>query len=235
MNTPVSHNEIYDPRVADRAAQLLIKIHAFTFRFDPPYTYTSGIKSPIYIDNRLIMSYVNIRNIFIDYYLEVLQNKIGFSNIDWISATATTAIPMGAWMADRLKLPLVFVRPTTKLAGQGKKTYGKMNKMEGFLKKGSMVLVVEDHISSATSAVDNAECIRANGGIVKYCISSSTYQTKASRELLREHNLQLFTLTSGRLIAQSAYKHGQITKKQKEIVDLWFDDPPSWGKKMGFE
>lgn len=228
-------NEIYDPVIADKAAQLLIQINAFTFRFDPPYTYTSGMKSPIYIDNRLIMSYVDIRKIFIDYYLEVIKNKIGKSNIDWISATATTAIPMGAWIADRLKLPLVFVRPSTKQAGQGKKTYGKQNKMEGYLKKGSRVLIIEDHISSATSAVDNAECIREQGGIVDYCISSSTYQTEASRQLLKDYRLRLFVLSSGRLIAESAFQHKQITKKQKESVDRWFEDPPGWAKKMGFE
>lgn len=228
-------NEIYDPVIADTAAQLLIKINAFTFRFNPPYTYTSGMKSPIYIDNRLIMSYVDIRKIFIDYYLEVIKNKIGLSNINWISATATTAIPVGAWIADRLRLPLVFVRPSTRQAGQGKKSYGKENKMEGYLKKGSRVLIVEDHISSATSAVDNAECIREQGGIVDYCISSSSYQTEASRQLLKDHKITLFILTSGRLIAESAFAHGQITKKQKESVELWFADPPSWAKKMGFE
>lgn len=227
-------NEIYDPVIADKTAQLLIEINAFTFRFNPPYTYTSGMKSPIYIDNRLIMSYVDIRKIFIDYYLEVIKNKIGLSNINWISATATTAIPVGAWIADRLRLPLVFVRPSTRQAGQGKKSYGKENKMEGYLKKGSRVLIVEDHISSATSAVDNAECIREQGGIVDYCISSSTYQTEASCELLRDHKIKLFVLTSGRLIAESAFAYGQITKKQKESVDLWFSDPPSWAKKMGF-
>lgn len=228
-------DEIYNPAIADKAAQLLIKINAFTFRFNPPYTYTSGMKSPIYIDNRLIMSYVDIRKIFIDYYLEVIKNKIGLSYIDWISATATTAIPMGAWIADRLQLPLVFVRPSTRQAGPGRKTYGKQNKMEGYLKKGSRVLIVEDHISSATSAVDNAECIREQGGIVEYCISSSSYQTETSRKLLKDHKIKLFVLTSGKLIAESAFTHGQITKKQKESVDLWFADPPSWAKKMGFE
>lgn len=228
-------DEIYDPIIADKTAQLLIKIHAFTFRFDPPYTYTSGMKSPIYIDNRLIMSYVNIRNIFIDYYIEIIKNKVGLPNIDWISATATTAIPIGAWVAGRLKLPLVFVRPTTKRAGQGRKSYGKQNKMEGYLKKGSRVLIVEDHISSATSAIDNAESIREQGGTVDFCISSSTYQTEASRQLLKTHKVKLFVLTSGRLIVESAFEHGQITKKQKESVDLWFEDPPSWAKKVGFK
>ena len=229
----ITHDEIFDSDIADKTAQLLIKIHAFTFRFHPPYTYTSGLKSPVYIDNRLTMSYVGIRKIFLNYYIEVLKKNIGIKNIDYISATATTAIPMGAWVADRLKLPLVFVRPTTKLAGQGKKSYGKGNKMEGYLKKDSRVLIIEDHISSATSAVDNADTVREQGGKVQFCISSSTYQTNASRKLLKAHHVQLITLTSGRLIAESAFKHGQITKKQKESVDLWFDDPPNWAKKVG--
>ncbi len=226
-------DEIYDPKIADKAAQLLIKIHALSFRFDPPYTYTSGLKSPIYIDNRLTMSYVKIREQFIVYYIQALKKRIGLKNIDCISATATTAIPMGAWVADRLKLPLVFVRPSTKMAGQGKKLYGKGNKMEGYLKKGSNVVVIEDHISSATSSVDNTECIRENGGNVRFILSSSTYQSDVSRKLLNDHHVQLIALTSGRLIAESAFKHGQITKKQKESIDLWFDDPSSWRRKWG--
>ncbi len=221
-------SEIYDKVIADHAAQLLLQIRAFSFRFNPPYTYTSGLKSPVYIDNRLVMSYVSVRNQFIDYYIETIRKKIWLTNVDWISATATTAIPMGAWVADRLKLPLVFVRPTTKLAGQGKKSYGKGNKMEGYLKKGSRVIIIEDHISTATSAVDNAETIREQGGVVQYCICASTYQTEQSRKLLKKHQITLLSLTSGRLIAESAFRHGQITKEQKQSVDMWFNDPLSW-------
>lgn len=216
-------------------ASLLLKIGGMTFRFDPPYTYTTGLKSPIYLDNRLVMSYPKIREKIIDYYIDVIKNEIGTKNVDWISATATTAIPHGAWVAHKLKLPLVFVRPTTKMAGVGKKTYGKGNKMEGYLKKGAKVVIIEDHISTGTSAIDNAHAIRENGGKVNYCIASTTYETKKAEKNFKENKIKLITLTTGKIIVETAYKEKKLNKKQKSVVDQWLHDPPSWAKKMGFE
>lgn len=209
-------------------AKLLLSIGAMTFRFNPPYTYTSGLKSPVYLDNRLVMSYPNVRKKIIKFYIDVIKEKIGLENVDWISATATAAIPQGAWVADSLNLPMVFVRPTTK-------TYGKGGKVEGYLKKGSNVLIIEDHISTAESVAGNAESIRELGGTVKYCIAATTYETKKSQDRLKEINVELITLTTGKIIVETALKTGKLTQKEKEMVDLWFSDPPSWAKKMGFE
>lgn len=208
-------------------AKLLLRIGAMTFRFDPPYTYTSGLRSPVYLDNRLVMSYPDVRDKIINYYIETIKNKIGLKKIDWISATATAAIPQGAWVAERLHLPMVFVRPTTK-------TYGKGGKVEGYLKKESKVLIVEDHISTAESVSDNAKSIRELGGIVNYCVATTTYETKKSLETLRHNNIILYPLTTGKIIVDTAYKIGKLNKKEKETVDLWFADPPKWATKMGF-
>src|SRR5437870_2558233 len=106
-----------DRIIARKAANLLLSIQAVTFRFDPPYTYTSGLKSPIYLDNRLVMSFPKVRDQIINLYILTIKNKIGLKNINYISATATAAIPQGSWVADKLKLPMVFVRPTTKTYG----------------------------------------------------------------------------------------------------------------------
>src|ERR1700733_4398749 len=94
-----------------KIAKLLLSIGAMTFRFDPPYVYTTGLKSPVYLDNRLVMSYPKVRKQIIDAYINVIKEKVGLENIDCISATATAAIPQGAWVAERLKLPMVYVRP----------------------------------------------------------------------------------------------------------------------------
>lgn len=214
--------------IASKAASLLLSIKAVTFRFDPPYTYTTGLKSPVYLDNRVVMSYPKIRNQIIDYYIEVIKEKIGLSNVDWISATATAAIPHGTLVADRLNLPMVYVRPTTK-------SYGKGNKIEGYLKKGSNVVIIEDHITTANSVVNNAQTIREAGSTVKYCITTTTYETQKSQDELRENKIQLLPLTTGKTIIETAYKNGQITQKEKESIDLWFQDPPTWAKKTGLE
>src|ERR1700731_1671022 len=100
--------------ISQKVAHLLLSIHAVTFRFDPPYTYTTGLKSPVYLDNRGVMSHPKVRTQIIDSYIQVMKEKIGLENIEWISATATAAIPHGSLVADRLHLPLVYVRPTTK-------------------------------------------------------------------------------------------------------------------------
>jgi orotate phosphoribosyltransferase len=110
--------------IAEKTAQIFLDIGAVSFRFNPPYTFTSGLKSPIYLDNRIVPSYPKERNKIIQTYLEIIKRNVGLDNVDYISATASAAIPHGSLIADKLNLPLVFVRPTTK-------TYGKGNKLEG--------------------------------------------------------------------------------------------------------
>lgn len=209
--------------IAEKVAKLLLQIGAVTFRFNPPYTYTSGLKSPIYLDNRLVMSYPDVREKIIDYYIDTIKEKIGLRNVDWISATATAAIPHGAWVAGKLKLPMVFVRPTTK-------SYGKGGKVEGFLPKGAKVVIIEDHISTASSAVDNAQSIRELGGIVKYCVVTTTYETQASKKALVQARVTLLTLTTGKNIVDQAEKEKVITKKERISVDKWFTEPQNWAK-----
>ncbi len=214
--------------ISVEVAKLLLKIGGMTFRFNPPYTYTTGLKSPVYLDNRLVMSYPDVREKIIDYYIKIIKDKIGLKNVDWISATATAAIPHGAFVADKLNLPMVYVRPTTK-------TYGKGGKVEGYLKKGAKVLIIEDHITTAESVAGNAQAIRELGGIVKYCIATTTYETKKADEKLKLNKVKLITLTTGKIIVETAYKEGRINKEEKEKVDLWYADPPNWAKKMGLD
>ncbi|NCO88662.1 orotate phosphoribosyltransferase [Candidatus Roizmanbacteria bacterium CG2_30_33_16] len=209
--------------IAQKTAKLLLKIKAVSFRFDPPFIFTSGIKSPIYLDNRLVMSYPEVRKKIIDFYIKLIKNKIGINKVEWISATATAAIPQGCWVADKLNLPMVFVRPTTK-------AYGKGNKMEGYMKKGAKVVIIEDHISTATNVIGNAQTIKELGGTVKYCIATTSYETKKSIVLLKENNIKLITLTAGKKIVEEALNEKIINLKEKEQVDLWFKDPMNWGK-----
>lgn len=209
-------------------AKLLLEIGAMTFRFNPPFTYTSGLKSPVYLDNRLVMSYPEVRDKIIEYYISTIKTNIGLNNVDWISATATAAIPQGCWIAEKLHLPMVFVRPTTK-------TYGKGGRVEGYLKRGTKVLIVEDHISTAESVKGNVESIRELGGIVEYCIATTTYETEKAKQNIKELNISLITLTTGKIIVETAYNTGKLSKDQKDKVDLWLNDPPEWAKKMGLE
>ncbi len=212
--------------LAHQVAKLLLEIKAVTFRFNPPYTFTSGLKSPIYLDNRLVMSYPAVRQKIINYYLLVIKEKIGLDSFNWISATASAAIPQASLVAAYLKLPMVYVRPTTK-------QYGKGNQIEGYLPKGSRVLIIEDHISTGSSVVENARAIRQAGGKVRFCVASTTYETAVSQKNLKQNKIKLFSLTTGKVIVETALTNGYLTKKEKELVDLWFDNPAGWSSKVG--
>ncbi len=214
--------------ISSKVSQILLDIHAVTFRFNPPFTYTSGIKSPIYLDNRVIMSYPKEREEIISYYVEVIKEKIGLDNVDYISATATAAIPQGAWIAQQLNLPMVFCRPA-------KKGHGKENQIEGSFKKRAQAVIVEDHISTGGSALVNASALRSLGGEVKFVLATTTYETERSKEALRREGLTLFTLTTGKNIVSQAFEQNVLTSEQKTMVDDWFDDPVGWSRKHGFE
>ena len=210
--------------IAEKVAKILLKIDAVSFRFNPPFTYTSGIKSPVYLDNRVIMSHPKERKEVILLYIEVIKEKIGLSNIDYISGTATAAVPQASWVAGELDLPMVYVRPTTK-------SYGKGNKLEGHLKKGARVLIIEDHISTATSVINNAETIREMGGITSSCVATTTFETIQSKDALKQHGISLFPLTTGKIIVDEAFKQGVLTAKEKEETDLWLKDVDLWQKR----
>jgi len=209
--------------IAEKTAEIFLEIGAVSFRFDPPFTFTSGLKSPIYLDNRIILSYPHARHQIIDFYIKVIRKNINLSKIDYISATASAAIPQGSIIADRLGLPMVYVRPTTK-------SYGKGNKLEGYFKKGSYALIIEDHISTATSVVNNALTIRELGGKVDYCVATTTYETVQAKENLKKNNLKLIYLTTGKIIVERAFKKGLINKEEKKWVDLWLEDSKNWEK-----
>ena len=212
---------IYNKQAAVKIAKFLLSINAMSFRFNPPYTYTTGMLSPMYLDNRLVMSYPKVRDEIIKTYIAVLKEKVGMRNVDVISATATAAIPQGAWIADRTKLPMVFVRPSTKMHGKG-------SKVEGYFKKGSNVVIIEDHISTAASVAGNAQSIRELGGKVKYVIATTTYDTELSQKTLKENKVKLFALTTGEIIIETAYKMGKISKKEKESIENWLENPQNW-------
>jgi orotate phosphoribosyltransferase len=207
--------------ISENIANLLLDIKAVTFRFNPPYIYTTGLKSPIYLDNRLVMSYPHVRQQIIDSYVECIKINIGIKNVEWISATATAAIPMGAWIAQALNLPLVYVRSSAK-------GHGKENQMEGYLEKGKKVLLIEDHISTASSVLTNAEAIKQEGGKIVGCIATSTYETQKAKDNIRTAGIQLWTLTTGKTILEAASKAGMLSKEEKESIQSWFNNPQEW-------
>lgn len=207
--------------IQQEAADILLSINAVSFRFDPPFIYTSGLQSPIYLDNRLVMSHPRERSRIIELYIEIIKQHIGIENVGCVSGTATAAIPQAAWIADHLSVPMVFVRSSAK-------AHGKQRKLEGFFNKGEKVLIIEDHISTGGSALDNADTIREEGGIVEYCVATTTYETDAAHKAFEEKNVTIVALTSGKFIVEQAVKKGMLNSEQADLVYAWFDDPAGW-------
>ena len=207
-------------------AKILLEIKAVTLNPEKPYKYASGILSPIYCDNRLLMSYVDKREQIINYFIETIkQNNLQF---DIIAGTATAGIPHAAWLAEKLKKPMIYIRA-------GAKEHGKTNQIEGKLKKGQKVLVIEDLISTGGSSVAAVEAVRNAGGIVTDCLAIFTYGMQKAKDKFKESDCNIITLSNFTTLIHIAAEQNYIKKQAANTVLEWSKDPANWGKKMGFE
>ena len=206
---------------AETIAGMLLKAKAVTLRIDPPYTWTSGIKAPIYTDNRIMMSYVKERDIIVGSFIKLIKNKK--MKCDGIAAAATAGIPWGAWIADKLGKPLIYVRGSAK-------GHGKENTVEGRIEKGKTYLVVEDLISTGGSSVSTAEVVRRSGGKARQLVAIFTYQLPASSKNFKDNALEAFTLTNFTELIETAAKRGYVKEKDKAIVMKWKENPEGWGQ-----
>lgn len=211
--------------IPQKVARILLEIKAVTLNPKKPYLFNSGILSPVYTDCRILMSFPKERKIIRDLYIQGIR-KLG--KVDLIAATATAGIPHAAWIADKLNLPMVYIRGSAK-------DHGKGNQIEGLVKKGQKAVVIEDLISTGESAVTTANAVKEAGGKVSHIFSIITYGMKKSEENFKNNKLKLIILTTFQDVVVQAEKMGYINKEEMPIILDWVKDPPSWGKKMGFE
>ena len=211
---------------AKRAAEILLEIKAVTLNTEKPYRYASGILSPIYTDNRLLMGYPEKRREIIDGMAELAAAK-GLE-FDVVAGTATAGIPHAAWLAEKTGKPMVYVRSK-------EKGHGKENKIEGFVKEGWKAIVVEDLISTGGSSVNTVQGLRSAGVEVNDIIAIFTYNMSASKEKFSAEKISLHALTDFSTMIETAAEKGYIDEKGKDIALEWNKDPAGWGKKNGFE
>lgn len=202
-------------------AKILLEVNAVILRPNQPFTFTSGIKSPIYCDNRLLMSYPKKRNVIIETFLNILKEK----EFDILAGTATAGIPWSSWLAQKLNKPMIYIR------GKAKE-HGKENLIEGKLEKGKRVIVVEDLISTGGSSIDAVEAVREAGGIVEYCIAIFTYQLEKAINKFNERKCNLITLTNFSTLVEVAVENEYIKPEEKSIVFSWNKDPENWANKQ---
>lgn len=211
--------------VAKTVARTLLELNAVTLNPKKPFHYASGIISPVYTDCRVLMAYPDKRAEIRDLYIEAIE-KSGVK-FDVVAGTATAGIPHAAWIAEKLNLPMVYVRGKAK-------DHGKENLMEGIIKKGQKVIVIEDLVSTGESAINSVNAIRAAGGEVSHVFCIITYGMAQAEKNFRENNLNLVSLTTFAQVVSEAEKMGTIKKEDIQIILDWTEDSQNWGKKQGF-
>lgn len=210
---------IFNTETAKTTAELLLKIRAIKLQPKEPFTWASGWKSPIYCDNRIIMSYPSIRN----YVKEKMANYIvkEYGKPDIIAGVATGAISIGMLVADHLGLPFIYVRPEPK-------THGRKNQIEGILREGQNVMVIEDLISTGNSSLNAVEALNETGVNVKGVLAVFTYGFQVSKDNFKNNKVKLHTLSDYDTLLEEAVKINYI--KQSDLTTLadWNKSPSNW-------
>ncbi len=190
---------------------------------EQPFTYASGLKGPIYCDNRLILSHVDFRNQVINSFVEVIKkNSFKF---DFIGGIATAGIPHAAMIADRMELPMVYVRPKAK-------EHGKKNQVEGDYKPNQSVILVEDLVNQGSSLADAMAGVTAAGLVSSNCLCIVDYQMQEAKQRLLDLSLNLFSLTDFEHIVQAAYDLKFINSDGRKLLMEWHIDPKEWSKRF---
>ena len=207
-----------DPLKKAFAAKLL-RIKAIKLQPNNPFTWASGWKSPFYCDNRKTLSYPELRNFVKLETARIIMER--FPEVEAIAGVATGAIPQGAMVADELALPFVYVRSKPK-------DHGLENLIEGELKPGMKVVVVEDLISTGGSSLKAVEAIRLNGCEVIGMVASYTYGFAVADKAFREAGVKLVTLTNYEAVVEEALATGYIKESDVELLNAWRKDPAHW-------
>ena len=204
-----------------KIAESLLEIEAVSLHPNDPFTWTSGIRSPIYCDNRLTLSYPEIRRKIAAVSLISLREK--FPGAELIAGTATAGIPHAAWVSEELNLPMCYVRSKAKGHGKG-------NQIEGKVEKGQKVVVVEDLISTGGSVITAVEALREAGCDVLGVVSIFTYELENGRERLSDANITTYSLTDFSTLVEVASEKGYIETTDLDKLIEWRKDPAQWGK-----
>ena len=212
---------IFNNNSAQQTAELLLQINAIKLETKNHFTWASGWKSPIYCDNRVILSFPAVRNYIRDEFVKQIEDKFGRPDV--IAGVATGAIGIGILVAEAMGLPFVYVRPEAK-------KHGRQNQVEGFLQKGQTVIVVEDLISTGGSSLMAVEALRNEGANVKGMAAIFTYGFPISEEKIAEAKLDVYTLSNYENLITKAVEKQYVSEEELETLQSWNSNPSEWGK-----
>ena len=210
---------IFNKETAEKTAELLLQINAIKLNSKNPFTWASGWQSPIYCDNRLILSFPLIRNYIRDEFAKHIEKQFGKPDV--IAGVATGAIGIGMLVAECMGLPFVYVRPEPK-------KHGKQNQVEGFLQKGQNVIVVEDLISTGNSSLMAVEALKEAGAHVKGMVAIFTYGFAVAEENFKKANVDLYTLGNYENLLRLAVHKQYINEEELMTLEDWRISPSTW-------
>lgn len=210
---------ILDARTAHETAEKLMQIKAIKLQPKEPFTWASGWQSPIYCDNRVSLSYPELRNYLKKSLAKALKSL--YPDAEVVVGVATGAIAIGALVADELDLPFVYVRPEPK-------KHGRQNQIEGELPPNSKVVVIEDLISTGGSSLKVVNVLRNSGAEVQGMLALFTYAFRIAEENFKSANLDLYTLSDYPHLLEALKHSGNLNQETFETLINWREDPSAW-------
>ena len=204
---------------ASVVADKLLQVNAVKLSPASPFTWASGWKSPIYCDNRKVLSFPYIRDYIKSEMCNVIFEK--FPQAELLAGVATAGIAWGAMAADQLKLPYIYVRPKPKEHGLG-------NQVEGYYEKGQKVVVIEDLVSTGKSSLQVVDVLKELGLEVVGMVSIFTYGFPVATEMFEKASLQYYSLTDYPALIELAVKKGIVSPDQQEVLMRWRENPAAW-------
>jgi orotate phosphoribosyltransferase len=202
-------------------SRLLLETGAVRLQPARPFTWASGWKSPIYCDNRLTLSYPEVRKEIKNTLVQMVSNR--FPEAESIAGVATAGIPQGALIADALDLPFLYVRSKPK-------GHGMENLIEGKITPGQKAVVIEDLISTGGSSVKAVEALRKSGFDVLGLVAIFTYGFQQAEEHFKNAGIEFYTLSNYKVLINEAVKSGYIHQDDEKLLKSWRKDPAGWGK-----
>jgi len=212
---------VKDEFIAKETAKLLLQINAIKLNPKNPYTWASGWKSPIYCDNRIILSYPKIRKLICDFLASLIDQNI--KDYDLIAGVATGAIGVGMLVANKLDKPFIYVR-------SDRKKHGRKNNIEGFYKKDQKVVVIEDLISTGKSSLDACDSLISENLKIKSLVSIFNYNFDISEENFKSKKIEYFSLCSYNYLIDYALENNFFSSSEIDELRKWRNDPINWNR-----
>ena len=208
-----------EEKIEKRIAELLLQINAIKLSPENPFTWASGWKSPIYCDNRIILSYVKARHQVAQQMAEYIKQT--YPTVELIAGVATGAIGIGILVAELLNLPFVYVRPEPK-------KHGRQNQIEGSVSQNQKTVVIEDLISTGMSSINAVKALRDSSLDVLGMVAIFSYAFDISKENFEKENVKLHTLSNYHFLLENAIEIGYISEKELDTLNQWRISPDKW-------